>query len=127
MGGAHSRRKGAQGERELVNLAKAVGLKDAKREAPMQAGHGDDYPDVGGIAGLYIESKRYKKTPVNTFAEELLNKVRRDALLPVLMYRDDGCRWRAVLDGETMLKLWRELSELRGAVHMVCQGSGKIA
>lgn len=127
--GAKSRRKGAQGERELAQLARDCGFKDAKREAPMQAGHGSDYPDVGQIHGLYVEGKRYKRTPVNKFARDLLDlPPRADGLLPVLMWRDDGItKWRATLDGDVFLKMWNEMLELRRAVHLVSQQSGKRA
>lgn len=122
--GAKSRRKGAQGERELVALARGLGFDGAKRTAPMQAGgYGIDFADVGGVPGLAIESKRYKRVPVNRLAPDAL-KPRADGLIPVLAYRDDGQPWRAVVDAQFFLALWKEVNDLRGAVAMVAQGTG---
>lgn len=123
--GAKSRRKGAAGERELAELARSVGFKDAKRTAPMQAaiGGANQFADIGNIPGLYCESKRYKKTPVGKFADEVLVP-RADGNVPVLLYRDDGKPWRAVVDGQFLLALWKECQDLRGALAMVAQGTG---
>lgn len=56
------RTKGKSFEREIVNLAKGVGL-EAKRTAPMQAGYGaNDDSDVL-IAGLKVECKHWATIP----------------------------------------------------------------
>lgn len=124
MGGAMSRRKGAAGEREVAKLARDAGWDKAKREAPMQAGHGNDYPDIGAIAGLYVESKRYKRVPVNRFAREVLDVKREDGLVPILAHRDDGEQWRVTLDARFFFSAWRELHELRGALALCAAGTG---
>lgn len=116
MGGAHSRAKGAQGERDVVNLAKAVGFDEAMREAPLQAGHGDRFSDVAGVEGLSIEVKRYRRVPVNQLVKTTLGP-RTDKLVPVLVWRDDGARrWCATLDAEVALRLYHELLGLRALV-----------
>lgn len=123
--GAKSRRKGANGERELAKVARECGWEGAKREAPMQAGHGDDYPDIGDVKGLYIESKRYKKVPVTRFAEELLDKpARKDGLVPVLAHRDDHKPWRVTMDARFFFSAWKELQELRHALALCAAGTG---
>lgn len=105
--GAHSRQKGARGEREVVGLAKLYGFSDSVREAPMQAGHGDRFSDVASVGRLKLEVKRYRKTPVNKFARECLKEV--PGFIPALAYRDDGStQWYAVVTLEDLFKLERQ-------------------
>jgi len=54
--GKFSRDKGAQFEREIVTLLSKYGL-NAKRTAPMQAGHSSAFADVECDLGL-VECKR---------------------------------------------------------------------
>jgi hypothetical protein len=113
--GAKSRRKGAGGEREFAALANERGFSDAKRTAPMQAGgYADEFGDVSGVPLLYLECKRYKRTPVNRFSREVLRE--RPGLVSVLAWRDDGEPWRVTLDAADFLTLHRELLDLRAAV-----------
>jgi hypothetical protein len=111
--GAKSRRKGAGGEREFAALAEERGFPDAKRTAPMQAGgYADEFGDVSGIPLLYVECKRYRRTPINRFSREVLG-VERPGLVSVLAWRDDGEPWRVTLDATAFLTLHREYLELR--------------
>lgn len=113
--GGKSRRKGAVGEREFVALAVEYGFPQAKRTAPMQAGgHADEFGDVSGIPLLHVECKRYRRTPVNRFARECLGE--RPGFVPVLAWRDDDQPWRVTLDATDLLKLLRELLDLRAKV-----------
>jgi Holliday junction resolvase len=115
MGGARSRRKGAGGEREFAALAEERGFPDSKRTAPMQAGgYADEFGDVSGIPLLYVECKRYRRTPVNRFSREVL--VERPGLVSVLAWRDDGEPWRVTLDAAAFLTLHRDLLNLRAEV-----------
>ena len=122
--GAHSRRKGAQGERELVALVKSAGFDKAHRTAPMQAAQGgaETYGDLGAIPGVYVESKRYKATPVRSCVAEVEAKRGKVAGEPVLAWRDDNKPWRVDLDARFFFSLLNEVHELRGAIAM-CAGS----
>ncbi len=114
--GAKSRRKGAGGEREFAALAAERGFPDAKRTAPMQAGgYADEFGDVSGVPLLYLECKRYRRTPVNRFSREVL-PVERPGLVSVLAWRDDDQPWRVTLNAADFLTLHRELLALRGEV-----------
>lgn len=91
--GAKSRRKGKGGELEFVALAVEYGFASAKRTAPMQAGgYADEFGDVSGIPLLHVECKRYRRTPVNRFARQVLAE--RPGFVPVLAWRDDDQPWR---------------------------------
>jgi hypothetical protein len=107
--GAKSRRKGAQGERDVANIAQEMGFGDAERAAPMQAGaNRQDEPDVRTVGRLWIESKRYRRTPVNKFAREVLGE-ERPGFVSVLVYRDDRQpEPYAVLTLRELLKLERD-------------------
>jgi Holliday junction resolvase len=114
--GAKSRRKGAGGEREFAALADERGFHDAKRTAPMQAGgYAEEFGDVSGVPLLYLECKRYRRTPVNRFSRDVLS-VERPGLVSVLAWRDDGEPWRVTLDAAAFLTLHRELLNLRAEV-----------
>lgn len=111
--GAKSRRKGAGGEREFAALANEHGFPHAKRTAPMQAGgYADEFGDVSGLDLLYVECKRYRRTPVSRFAREVLS-VPRPGFVSVLAWRDDGEPWRVTLDAADFLTLHREFLNLR--------------
>ena len=56
--GAAERRKGAAGERELVNLLRAAGL-EAKRTSPLEAGQAE-FGDVRDAQGKRWQVKRRK-------------------------------------------------------------------
>lgn len=106
--GAKSRNKGKSGEREVVNLAKSLGL-DAVRTAPMQAGVGTQYADVD-IRGIPIavEVKRYRKTPVTSLAiphiSDPIHKL--TGKIPVLAWRDDNQPfWLVGLRLDTLLAI----------------------
>jgi Holliday junction resolvase len=121
--GAKSRRKGAGGEREFAALAEERGFPEAKRTAPMQAGgYADEYGDVSGIPLLYVECKRYRRTPVNRFAREVLHEI--PGLVPVLAWRDDGEPWRVTIDASAFLTLHREFLDLRAEVLALRAGKG---
>lgn len=113
--GAKSRNKGAAGEREAVCMAIECGHRSAHRTAPMQAGHADDYGDIGGVQGLYLEVKRHARVPVSRLACELV-EVERPGYTSVLLSRDDGERWLATLDAREYLRGHDEYLRLRDRV-----------
>jgi hypothetical protein len=109
--GAKSRRKGKVGEREVANLAKGYGFGEAKRGAPMQAAGGETLADVCEVGRLWIEAKRYKRTPVNGFARKHLAR-ERPGFISVLSYRDDHQP-----EPYAVLKLSELLKMERAALH----------
>jgi Holliday junction resolvase len=101
--GAHSRRKGAAAEREVVALAKEHGFTSAVRSAPMQCGHGDDFPDVANVGRLHVEVKRRGKGSMYALAVDACRE--RPGFVPTLAYREDGGPWLAVVPLAELLKL----------------------
>lgn len=105
--GKKSRSKGASGELEVVAIARECGFFEARRTAPMQAGHSRDYPDIDGVGNLWIESKRHKRVSVNAYAKEHILETERPGWVSVLAYRDDRADWLAVVDLRELFKLVR--------------------
>jgi hypothetical protein len=106
--GKKSRTKGATGEREAVAVAIELGYRDAKRAAPMQAGHSEDFPDVLGVGVFYIEVKRHKRVSVSGYARQHLGK-ERPGYINALWYREDGdTEWYVVMKASDAAALERK-------------------
>ena len=103
--GRASRRKGAEGECELVNLAQELGFTEARRTAQLQTLDGDDtYPDVANVGRLWAENKRHRRVNVQAEMRDLLAK-ERPGYVRVLFHRDDGGPALATLEAAELLKL----------------------
>ena len=100
---AQSRRKGADGERELANLLKTYGF-DARRG--QQYHGGGDSPDVVGLPGVHIECKRVEKLNV----EAAMAQSRRDAEgtkdVPVVMHRRNREKWKVTMDLDEFMNMY---------------------
>jgi Holliday junction resolvase len=116
--GAHSRRKGATAEREVVAIAKAAGFDNAERAAPMQCATGDErHPDVANVGRLFVEVKRRGKGSMYALAVEATKE--RAGYVPTLAYREDGGPWLAVVPLAELLKL--ERAALHPTLTHVCR------
>lgn len=82
-----SRRKGKVGELEACHALETTFGWRAKRTAPMQAGHGGDYPDIvcEQTPGLFLEVKRVEKLNVQRALATAVRQAGRKC--PVLMHR----------------------------------------
>lgn len=100
---AQSRRKGADGERELANLLKTYGF-DTRRG--QQYHGGGDSPDVVGLPGVHIECKRVEKLNI----EVAMAQSRRDAEgtdeIPVVMHRRNRERWKVTMDLDEFMNMY---------------------
>lgn len=87
MSGARSRRKGKCGELEACHaLEQKFGWR-ARRAAPMQAGHGGEYPDIvcDQTPSLFLEVKRVEKLNVQRALATAVRQAGRRC--PVLLHR----------------------------------------
>ena len=105
--GAMSRRKGAQFEREVAQSAREAGFVDAYREAPLQAGHGVRFADVGAVGRLLVECKRYAKGSLTAGKGHVLGD-EVPGFMRVAVCRDNGEPALAVLRWDDLLKLERD-------------------
>lgn len=102
---ASERAKGAAAEREVVNLLKDAGWKDARRtsDGRGQAARGDI---ANGPAGVHVEVKRHERLSV----PKAFRQIEADASpldLPVLVHRPSRQDWMATLPLEDLLALLR--------------------
>ena len=101
----NSKRKGSDGERELVNLLQAVGV-NARRNDQMFIG-GKNNPDVSAeINGqpFHIEVKRVERLNVS----EAVDQAIRDAAegsFPVVAHRKNRSQWLVTMPLAAWLKL----------------------
>lgn len=117
--GAKSRRKGAAGEREFVQLAREAGFYRAERSAPMQAATGDaTHADLDHVGRLWVECKRHRRVNVQRAMRDLL-ATERPGLTRVLLHRSDDGPALATLEAAELLKL--EAQALR-----IYRGGGEL-
>lgn len=101
--GKMSRDKGAQGEREVVRFFREYGL-DAQRTAPLQAGLRRSKHEISKNADvlveaaddLHIEVKRDQRMSVDAMWRQA-NSEAPPSKLPVLVYRRNAEKWKAVV------------------------------
>lgn len=107
MGGAMSRRKGANAEREIVQILRAHGF-DAQRTAVLQAAVGSTDPDVRfSVEGFFIEAKRQERVEIDKWCAqaELASK---PTDTPCVVWRRSRQPWRVALPLDDFLDLVKQ-------------------
>lgn len=96
------RRKGARGELEVVQMARAAGFLDAARtsDGRTQAGRGD----IAGIPGVHLEVKRREKLAVRAWLDQAAAEAHPHDL-PVVAFRQNAGEWYAALPLDELLAL----------------------
>jgi Holliday junction resolvase len=97
--GRASRRKGAEGELEVVKLAKAHGFTAART----RSGGGQALSDIAGIPGFAVESKRTEVESVRKWFEQAADNCGND--IPVVAHRKNKTPWLATLELDELLAL----------------------
>lgn len=102
------RQKGAGGEREIaddLNFIIYKAMQDLGCEDPTmrsvqrnqnQSAVGG--ADLTGTLGVSIEIKRQEQLSVNTWWEQCTAAARQNGGIPVLLYRQNGKKWRCVMN-----------------------------
>lgn len=126
--GAKSRRKGAQGEREVCAIDAEFEFR-SERTAPMQAGH-DGWDDAMSkeypLSLLKREVKRYRRTPVNKFVREyIVPEV--PGYVPTLVWRDDHMPWMATLSYHSLISILAMLRDRTRALNELVDSREKVA
>jgi hypothetical protein len=100
-GGNGSRRKGADGEREVVAILHASGWPDARRTADgrSQAGRGDV---AGGPAGIHLEVRRRERAELWAWLADAEQGAAAGET-PVVVFRRSRSSWWAALPLEELL------------------------
>jgi len=105
---ASERRKGAEGEREIVELLRGHGWPRAHRN--FGSGSAGGGAVAQGPEGTVIEVKRHRGRLDLPKAIRQVEEAAGDHALPVVAHRRDGQPWRATLPLVDLLELlaWRE-------------------
>lgn len=109
--GANPRTKGAGGEREIADdlnyiIYKVMGelgcenptMRSVQRNQNQSAVGG---ADLTGTLGLSIEVKRQEQLSINTWWAQCTAAAQQNGGVPVLLYRQNGKKWRCI----TMMEL----------------------
>ena len=100
----NSRRKGADGERELARYLKSEGF-DCRRGQQYCGANGD--ADVVGLPGVHIECKRVERLALYDALAQAKADAREDEL-PVVMHRKNNSEWVVIQPLNDWLKLYNE-------------------
>lgn len=97
-----SRRKGKDGELELVRILREHGY-ECRRGQQYCGANGD--ADVVGLPGIHFECKRVEKLNV----DDAMNQAAKDARegeMPIVVHRKNRTNWKATLWLEDLLVLY---------------------
>ena len=107
------RRKGKDGELELVRLIKANGY-EARRTA-QYCGKTGEAADVIGLPGISIECKRVENLNINNAMAQATHDAEAAGRgdLPVVFHRKSYCPWLVTCLADDWFKLYREWEAAR--------------
>ncbi len=98
----NSRRKGAEGERELSRKLKEYGY-DCRRGQQYCGANGD--ADVVGLPGIHIECKRVEKLNLYDAMAQSVKDSREDEK-PAVFHRKNNCEWLVTMRLDDFMKLY---------------------
>ena len=98
----NSRKKGADGERELANILKTYGF-DAHRGQQYSGFQGD--PDVIGLPGIHIECKRVEKLNLDAAMDQSKRDARKGET-PVVIHRKNRRPWVVTIGLDDFLQMY---------------------
>lgn len=114
----NSKRKGKQGELELVRKLKEYGY-DVRRSVQYNGKEEDGQADLVGMPGIHIECKRTEALKLY----DAINQAKRDSEgkdeLPVVFHRRNNCEWLTILPLDCFVELYREY-----ASDLILKGEG---
>ena len=105
----NSRRKGADGERELRDKLIELGFHECIIGQQFCGANGD--ADVVGVPGLHIECKRVQALNLPSAMAQSIRDAR-DSEIPVVMHRKDRDYWKVTMRLEDFAELWKKANEV---------------
>lgn len=110
----NSRRKGKDGELELVHALNEYGY-ETRRGQQFSGANGD--ADVIGLDGIHIECKRGKRLSIYDSVKQAKNDAR-EGELPAVMHRKDYEKdWLVIMtldDWNKIYEVWRYVEKSKG-------------
>lgn len=104
----NSKRKGADGERDLAKFLQKHGQAEAKRGQQYCGLQGN--ADVIGVAGIHIECKRAEQVRDEVFLKQAERDARQGEI-PTVWYRRNHEDWKTLMRSEVFLLIWDELTD----------------
>lgn len=101
----NSKRKGAQGERELASKLHEYGY-EARRGQQYCGANGD--ADVVGLPGIHIECKRVERLNIEDAMSQAKSDAGKKKLLPAVFHRKNNCEWLVTMRLEDWIRLYRD-------------------
>ncbi|MDI9473095.1 MAG: hypothetical protein QM221_09315 [Bacillota bacterium] len=101
----NSKRKGADGERELSRKLREHGYGDARRGQQYSGASGD--ADVIGLPGIHVECKRRERLNLYDAMAQAKHDCSEDRL-PAVMHRKNNCKWLVTMEIDDWIELYRE-------------------
>lgn len=101
----NSKAKGAAGERELANLLREHGYKEAKRSVQYCGANGDA-DVIDALAGIHIECKRKERLNINEAIEQAQADAR-EGEKPAVFHRKNRKPWLVTMLFEDWLELYK--------------------
>lgn len=105
----NSRRKGADGERELSNELKKYGF-ETRRGQQYCGANGD--ADVVGIHGIHIECKRVEHLNIDDAMKQAVHD-KKEGEIPAVFHRKNRTKWKVTLYLEDFVKIIKVFLENR--------------
>ena len=102
--GRKSKRKGANGEREIAGILRAHGF-NARRGQQYCGASGD--ADVIGLPGIHIEVKRTERLQLYQALSQSKGDAR-DNERPIVLHRRNNCEWVVIQPLEDWLEMYAE-------------------
>ena len=100
----NSRRKGAEGERQLARKLAEYGY-DARRGQQYSGANGD--ADVIGLPNVHIECKRVEKLNLDDALAQSIRDARENEV-PIVAHRRNHTEWKVTMRLDDFIKLYRE-------------------
>lgn len=102
--GKKSQRKGADGEREVVEILTAEGY-NVKRGTPLNFGN---EPDVYGLPGVHIEVKRAERLNLlDAVKQSQRDAIRFDDGEPAVFHRKNRSEWLVTMPLASWIKIYK--------------------
>lgn len=100
----NSRRKGADGERELAGILRGYGY-ESRRGQQYCGANGD--ADVVGLPGIHIECKRVERLNLYDAVDQAKSDAKAEEI-PAVMHRCNNCEWLVTIPLDRWIEIYRE-------------------
>ena len=100
----NSRRKGANGERELAGVLREFGY-EARRGQQYSGANGD--ADVVGLPGIHIECKRVERLNLYDAIAQSKHDAK-DGEVPAVFHRKDNSKWLVTMELEDWINVYND-------------------